>query len=302
VQDLTPEGGQAGGTSIDPVTRWAYHQAVTAIEPRPEDETRLESGSDEETPEVPAWEESLLEATAHTFVRKWGTSSSPALFICDDGGQYVVKGVQAGRMIVNDNLAARIGRRIGAPVPDVAIVHVPSELVALEPELSYFTPGPSHGSRFISNTHDGTVQHTATNRARFAILAILFGLVVASDHQFLYENEPPHLVYSADHGHFFPAGPGWTADSLHAADPASPDLFLTNTAGLDISDLQAAATGLSELDDSFLKMVTSQVPDTWGLALAERHALVTFLGSRRDSLLEWSKPIVPETSETGDTR
>jgi hypothetical protein len=114
---------------------------VTADESR-DGGTNRQLGDEEQTSAMPAWEDPLQETTAHTFVRKWETSSSPALFVCDDGHEYVVKGVHAGRMIVNDNLVARIGKRIGAPVPEVAIVHVPSELVKTGTGVVFLHAGP----------------------------------------------------------------------------------------------------------------------------------------------------------------
>lgn len=64
----------------------------------------------------------------------------PVLLECNDGGSYVVKGKQAGRQIVNDQVIAALGRSMGAPVPVPMLVDVPAELIALEPELQQLAP------------------------------------------------------------------------------------------------------------------------------------------------------------------
>jgi hypothetical protein len=146
--------------------------------------------------------------TAHTYLKRWETSSKPVLLRCDDGNDHVVKGANTGRMLVNDRIVAKLGTLMGAPVPTPEIVHVPPALIAAEPRIAHITPGPAHGSRLIDNCRDGGIEVTSENQDRFAQLAILFGLATAQDHQFLYADASPHEVYSADHGHFFPQGPG----------------------------------------------------------------------------------------------
>jgi hypothetical protein len=70
---------------------------------------------------------------AITLLRTWNTASKPVLLACNDGNQYVVKGRQAGRMIVNDQVVARLGRSIGAPVGSVLLVDVSTDLIAANP-------------------------------------------------------------------------------------------------------------------------------------------------------------------------
>lgn len=163
---------------------------------------------------------------AHTYIRKWKTASKPVLLRCDDDKEYVVKGQQAGRMIYNDQVIGKLGKRMEAPVPKVVLVDLPEELINAEPEMSHMTPGVSHGSLFITNSteRENDIMHTdiTENVARFARLAALFGWVHANDRQFIYENSRPHLVYSVDHGHFLPKGPAWTVASLNSA--SSPEL------------------------------------------------------------------------------
>jgi hypothetical protein len=64
-----------------------------------------------------------------------------------------------------------------------------------------------HGSRWIPDCEDSEEINDYSvpeNRARFALLAILYGWLQIQDRQFLYRTRPPKLVYSHDHGISFP--------------------------------------------------------------------------------------------------
>jgi hypothetical protein len=56
--------------------------------------------------------------------------------LCDDNLEYVVKGSQAGRMIFNDQVVARLGTAMGAPVGSPKLVDVPVDLIHLQPEMA----------------------------------------------------------------------------------------------------------------------------------------------------------------------
>jgi hypothetical protein len=225
--------------------------------------------------------------TAQTFLRRWATASNPVLVGCDDGHDYVVKGRQAGRMLVNDHVVARLGGMLAAPVGHVALVDVPQGLVDAEPQMAHMPAGLSHGCRWIPNCSEReSILHTdlAENRSRFARLAVLYGWVRASDHQFIYENATPHLVHSVDHGHHFPSGPDWTVESL--ANEGSPvvDAALQAACGFTNEEIEEARALLDEVDDLAVARIVCGPPDEWGLSLEERVGLGRYLGQRRDEL------------------
>lgn len=226
--------------------------------------------------------------TAHTFLKKWGTYSRPVLLACDDGNEYVVKGQHAGRGIVNDQVIGRLGSAIGAPVGDVALVYIPDALVAAEPAMSDIKPGISHACRWIPGcTEREHIVHTTVpeNRGRFAALALVYGWVHAQDHQFIYTNDPPHLVYSVDHGHFFPNGPDWTIQSLGTAAAATPDPTLIAGCSLSNTELASAVGALGSISDAQIASAVASPPDEWGLTEPERVALASYLRSRRDQIV-----------------
>ena len=114
---------------------------------------------------------------AQTFIKNWPTASQPVLLRCDDGREYVVKGTQAGRMVVNDQVVARLGRIADAPVGRPALVDVPAGLISAEPEMQHIPPGISHGTEFIAGCSERkSYEHAAevANQPRFAAIALLF--------------------------------------------------------------------------------------------------------------------------------
>lgn len=152
--------------------------------------------------------------------KKWGSASAPVVLGCDDGNDYVVKGQQAGRAIVNEQIVGKLGVALKAPVGQVNLIDVPADLIGMQADLKHIPAGVSHGSHLIPDCSDRqwlAHQDVPDNRLRFAALAVLYGWIPAGDHQLIYSQTAPHLVYSVDHGHFFPGGPNWTATGLGGA-------------------------------------------------------------------------------------
>ena len=92
-------------------------------------------------------------------IRRMRGASQPCLMRSDDGQIYVVKfqnNPQHVRVLANEMLAARLGCLMGLPVPAPAVVEVPAELIAGNPDLEIElgarripgTPGLQFGSLF----------------------------------------------------------------------------------------------------------------------------------------------------------
>jgi hypothetical protein len=193
-----------------------------------------------------------------------------------------------GRVLVNDQIVARLGELIHASVPRAALIDVPAELIANQSEMSHMMAGIAHGSQFVENvTERMGFEHAAIteNRPRFALLAVLFGWTGAQDHQFVYAKTAPQLVYSVDHGHFFPGGPSWTEPSLRAAPQSQLDTQITQACNATQAELHAAIRELSAIDDQALTSVVALPPDEWGMTMEDRIVLVEFLIRRRAELL-----------------
>ena len=236
-----------------------------------------------------------LPLQAKTYLGKRRSSfSNPVDLMCNDSNVYVVKGRQAGRAdvsraIVNDHIVGRLGTLLDAPVPQIALVEIPSELIAAQPEMQHIIPGIAHGSRSVEGVSEKLqIQHhdLSENRSRFVLLAVLFGWTVANDRQFFYNKAEPYLVYSFDHGHFFPGGPNWTEASLVQHQDARLDQHITQACSLLDEEIRDAVEQLRKIDDRAIAEVVAGPPDEWGLTQAERVALFKYLTGNRDSLLE----------------
>jgi HipA-like kinase len=221
-----------------------------------------------------------------TFRRKWQSASRPVLLLCDDGKEYVVKGSHAGRQIVNDHIVAHLGAALGAPVSAAALVIIPDELKQAEREMADVSAGLSHGSLWIpgcSERDDRVACSEVGNPERFALLAVLFGWCFGNDQQFIYSNQAPRIVYSVDHGHFFPNGPDWKMENLASAAPPRPDARIVGQCPSATTAMGAVIAKLKEISNDAILNAVSSPPDEWGLAMDERVALAQYLLERRDS-------------------
>jgi hypothetical protein len=71
-------------------------------------------------------------------IRRMRGGAQSHLMRCDDGAFYVVKfqnNPQHLRVLANEMLATRLAARLGLPVPAMAVVEVPAELIALTADL-----------------------------------------------------------------------------------------------------------------------------------------------------------------------
>ena len=221
-----------------------------------------------------------------------GTASRPVRAMGMDGKVYIVKGQQAGRQIVNDQIVGCLGVLLGAPVGNPCIVEVDEILTndPDEPEFVYFQPGLAHATQFIPDTVDDRemrrYQGQAVNRDRFARLSVLYGWVGAADRQFIYKSQPPNAVSSVDHGHFFPHGPNWTIKDLLAAPQAVLDPEIVNVCQLQSSEIGEALIALVNLSATEILRAVARPPGEWGITIKERVALVDYLVKRRQELLK----------------
>lgn len=225
---------------------------------------------------------------AVSYLGRWETSSSPVLLGCSDGRDYAVKGSNAGKKAVNDQVIGRLARAMHAPVPRVALVEVPEELVLAEPLMGHIAPGLAHGSELERDSYESyMVEHASApeNRARYARLALLWGWTRASDRQYMYGEDPPHLVSSFDHSHFFPGGPDWTRITLNGRLAVGLDDELSHYCRFKPSEVEEAAKLLKGISHAHIARAVAAPPGAWGIDISERVALATFLAKRRIELL-----------------
>ena len=253
------------------------------VEGQEQDWTALIQAASEDTPQT---------RTAVEWVEGLGTASQPQKFICDDAALYLVKFTNNphgdGKGNVAEQIVARAGALIGAPVPEAGLVEVSAELLGA-PQLPDFAgAGVHHGSRWAHGYSDR--QHLAyvdENRERFGALDVLYAwMLCVGDHQWIYRNEAPHEVLSVDHTSFFPGSPAWTAEGLRAesTNPA-PDATLA-TLNLTPTDRGPALEKLRAVSDADIARVVAAPPSEWGISVDERVALAAYLAGRKDAVLE----------------
>ena len=230
------------------------------------------------------------------FRQKWGTASQPAALADALLTEYVVKALQTGhtfihRSMVSEQVVCYLGKCIDAPVVTSVLVEIPQLLIDNQPELRtpyVYQAGVAHGALRIPDCSDrsGFGQFAnIENKPRYALLAILYGLIGASDHQVIFENQPPNLVHSHDHGHFFPGGPNWSVDSLKTAGITTIDSNVVSSCGLTEADITAAACRLYNLSNKNIAIAVSLPPNDWQFSMEERCTMAAYLASRRDILI-----------------
>lgn len=230
---------------------------------------------------------------ARTLWHRFGSYSRPAAVGCSDGQRWVAKCPQTdrniSRAIFNDHVVGRLGMLIAAPVQPLALVEFPAALIAIEPQFSTFVPGVAHACLWLDSMTDRlTLQyaHVPDNRPRVARIAVLYSWAgVWTDHQLIYTTVPPNLVYTVDHGHFFPGGPDWTRASLSAApSPAVFDGWFT-PCNLTAQELRPAWDALGTITDTDIAAAVGTPPDAWGVTVEERVEIADYLARRRADLL-----------------
>ena len=224
-----------------------------------------------------------------TFRSGWDSAARPVLARGIDKREYVIKGQQAGRQIVNDQVVARLGMAMRAPVGEPCIVEISEELIAEDSRFSYLTPGTAHATLYIpkcsSQREEINYTNQPENHARFVLLILLYGWVYANDYQFIYKNARPNLVYSVDHGHFFPGGPEWKQRDLLEAGSAEINPRLVSNCKLKLEEIRQGLWLLDAVSEETIIQAVAAPPSEWGLTIDERVTLVEYLVKRRQDLL-----------------
>ena len=228
--------------------------------------------------------------TVVTYLGKFeGSAANPAKVQCSDDKIYALKGLNAGQMIFNDQVCAKLGRLIGAMVPEVAVADLSQTLIDINHnEMTHLGAGLGHASMLIPGCSGRSgIAHLndGDNRQRFSRLAMFFGWMGGRDQQYIYENQPPRLVYSVDHGHFFHGGPKWTVETLVRAPSAEADQKLVTQCALKVEEIADACFPLRVVTPKQIAEAVATPPDEWGIDLGQRVALAKYLHRRRCELL-----------------
>jgi hypothetical protein len=216
--------------------------------------------------------------------------SGSFLVAADDGRRYWCKTLnnfQHPRVPTNEQLVARFGVLIGAPVCEPQLVAIPAALVGWEIRPGsgrLLEEGWAHGSLAADpavETRDLTDRSRDDNARRHAGLYALHDWLAGQDAQWLMVGADAEF-HSHDHGHYFPGGPGWTIASLQQAAGAAFPLGFP-AAGLDGAELNRLAERLEATTEQELAEIVSKVPPDWPVDDQELEALVDFAYGRREA-------------------
>lgn len=199
-----------------------------------------------------------------------------------------------GKAIFTEQIVAGLGRLLGAPVADVALVQLPEALVDelnanREAHGIDYTAvaGVHHGSRWVEGYGQrAELAHVDTNRESFGALDVLYTWApYTGDYQWIYADAAPHAVMSVDHTPFFPGGPAWSEETLAADEATVVANEKLATIGLANADRRAAVHRLRGITERQIAYVVARPPRAWGVSASERLALARYLWLRKDRVI-----------------
>ena len=218
--------------------------------------------------------------------------AKPVLVRADDGQRYWLKAIsnpQGANVPVAEQVVARCGELIGAPVRPVQLVVIPEDLAGYTIYPGHILKaGTAHGSLDLAAAQlTWSLDHAERDENRFRYLAIaaLFDWCWGDDTQWLYQSgaEADYEYYSHDHGEYLLGQSGWAPDTLldHVDEPHP----------LSIGPALSSLAGFSELADRIAAVTHEQlvgvlatIPLSWQVSDAQLEAIGYFLECRRDAV------------------
>jgi len=95
----------------------------------------------------------------------------------------------------------------------------------------------------------------------------------------------PNLVFSVDHGHFFPSGPNWTIATLNNTLQPVLNPEIRSQCSLEELEIEQALEALQGVTEEKIIEAVASPPKEWELTIEERIALVEYLITRQQQLL-----------------
>ena len=214
------------------------------------------------------------------------SGSGPVLCLCNDGRDYWCKSplnTHGPEVIVNEVVASEVGRILGAPVREWAIVEVPQELVGTRVgPVSRLTSPPMFGSLALPTVAElydvQDVEHDG-NSHRIPYLVALWLLCHADDIQMMYDLDADRQIWSFDFGFWF--GSMWELwgldlpDSVHGRTKIP---FIPG--GTESVAWDEAIEAVESLTPEKLAHVPRLVPEAWGVAQRNVEQLTQFVLDR----------------------
>jgi hypothetical protein len=193
------------------------------------------------------------------------------------------------RSYAAEQVIARLGQLLDAPVAPVFLSSCTSELLLANPLLSSFCAGVCHATSLerVEATELRPIPPPASQQDRddFSKLAVLFGWCVSGDQQLLRltvdSSTRPGGILSVDHGHFFPGALSWNRAHLASAAPPAIDPIFVN---VEQTVIDATIARLKSVTDDQVARAIAHIDPSWGVSDDDCVALADFLARRRDIL------------------
>ncbi|MGH9264118.1 MAG: HipA family kinase [Acidimicrobiales bacterium] len=213
--------------------------------------------------------------------------SGTFLGLGSDGRRWWVKpanNLQGGKVIVTESVVGRAGALLGAPVCDVAVVELPTEIAGWEFRPgARLEPGFAHASLAVDDVQEARVleyRERDENRRRHAGVLALYDWCWGGDDQWLYCEADDRKLYSHDHGWYLPeTGPNWSEATL-MAHVDEPHPLTAPSSDLDKTELRQLVATLNAVTRSALADMLRDVPASWPASDTELEALGFFLERR----------------------
>jgi len=193
------------------------------------------------------------------------------------------------RSYAAEQVVARLGVLLDAPVAPAYLSSCTTELLAANPQLSAFCAGVCHATR-QEKVEPAELRPIPPpiNRQEcddLSKLAVLYGWCASGDQQLLRlatdSATRPSGILSVDHGHFFPGAINWTRASLESAGVPTIDPIFVN---LDQVVVDATVARLKLVTNEQIARAVAHIDPSWGVLDDDCVALAEYLSRRRDIL------------------
>ncbi len=230
-------------------------------------------------------------------------SSLPALVEADDGREYVAKFRGAGhgaKALIAELVVGEIGRALGLPIPEIAILDLPEEIARGEShdeisDLLRWSIGLNVGLQFVPGALAPDISRQPVEGPDWAADVVWFdALTINPDRTPRNANLVVHdgRTWLIDHGSALYVHHAWSDPDEHARRPfgrIAEHVLLPFAAPIDDADRRLG----ERLGQGTLDAILDAIPDAWltdqrfGGADDERDAYRTYLRLRLDARTAW---------------
>lgn len=254
-------------------------------------------------------------------LRKMRGGAQSQLLLASDGHSYITKcqnNPQDTRILANEMFATRIGRLLGLPMPDVAIVDVPQSFISVTPQLHVenaglkqpWRSGLQFGSRLIGQCFDylpASLHQKVMNLddlARCLVFDKWTGNADGRQAIFAHRNSVQYKMTLIDHGYCFNAGQWSFPDCAlhgvyylnavygHVTGWESFEPALSSAEEMDIDSLWIAAHGIpAEWYQDDVRGLIRLIETLYQRRSRIRDLITAFRESCRSPFPNWTKEV-----------